>query len=75
VSPVCHDPDFDLVEGSRQMVLTLSILVRMISEEIINKVYKSIQNLTKLETIDMVMTVRVSLATKTCFDPAKDLIS
>ncbi len=32
VSPVCHDPDFDVAEGSCQMALTLSILVQMISK-------------------------------------------
>jgi hypothetical protein len=47
------------------MALTLSILVQMIQKRIINKVYKSIQNLTKLETINILMTV-VSLA---CHDP------
>ncbi len=39
------------------MALTLSILVQMIQKRIINKIYKSIQNLTKLETIDIFIAV------------------
>ncbi len=57
VSQANHDLDFDLAEGSHQVAITLLILVQMISEKIINKVSRSIQNLTKLETIDILMTV------------------